>query len=441
VALERLRALAGGAELLAAAERHHGGVELVGGAVRDLLLGRAPRELDVVVDGDARAFAAALARRVGTLAAEGPEERRREPARELIYHERFGTAVVRWGSGEIDVAMRRAETYSSPGALPRVAPGTPEQDLARRDFTVNAIAIALGGERRGQLRAVAGALEDLDARRLRVLHDHSFIEDPTRLLRLARYAARLGFDVDPHTAALAGTAIDSGALHTVSGERLGAELRLAFAEADPVAALAELDRMGVLGAWEPRVSFDERVVLTALEILPPDGSRPVTLAAALLLDLATRLRGQDTDRPDAQDAERSMRDFLHSLQLPSGEGPRAFDVAVSAAHAIDNIDGIDTTAELLALTLATPVESLALAAAVCEVRTGPGSHGRRVIDEWLRERRHVEPQLTGDDLIAAGVPEGPEVGARLRESYRLLMEERIEPGRDAELRAALEASV
>jgi tRNA nucleotidyltransferase (CCA-adding enzyme) len=449
VVLERLRALAGGAELLAAAERHHGGVELVGGAVRDLLLSRAPRELDVVVDGDARAFAAALARRLDALAGEDPEGRRREPACELIYHERFGTAVVRWASGEIDVAMRRSETYSSPGALPRVAPGTPEQDLARRDFTVNAIAIALGGERRGQLRAVAGALEDLTASRLRVLHDHSFIEDPTRLLRLARYAARLGFDVDPHTAALSGAAIDSGALHTVSGERLGAELRLAFAEADPVAALVELDRMGVLAAWEPHVSFDERVVLTALEILPRDGSRSVMLAAALLLDLAARLRGrdtdrldgQDTDRPDEQDAERSMRDFLHSLQLPSGEGPRAFDVAVSAAHAIDNIDGIDTTAELLALTLATPVESLALAAAVCEVRAGPGSRGRRVIEEWLREQRHVEPQVTGQDLIAAGVPEGPEVGARLRESYRLLMEERIEPGRDAELRAALEASV
>jgi tRNA nucleotidyltransferase (CCA-adding enzyme) len=457
VALERLRALAGGAELLAAAERHHGGVELVGGAVRDLLLGRAPRELDVVVDGDARAFAAALARRLDVLASEDSEERRREPACELIYHERFGTAVVRWGSGEIDVAMRRSDTYPSPGALPHVAPGTPEQDLARRDFTVNAIAIALRGERRGQLRAVAGALEDLAARRLRVLHDHSFVEDPTRLLRLARYAARLGFEVDPHTAALAGAAIDSGALHTVSGERLGAELRLAFAEADPVAALAELDRMGVLGAWEPRVSFDERVVLTALEILPRDGSRPVMLAAALLLDLAARLRGrdtdrldgqdtdglygQDTDRPDAQNAERSMRDFLHSLQLPSGEGPRAFDVAVSAARAIDNVEGINTTAELLALTLATPVESLALAAAHCEVRAGPGSHGRRVIEEWLREQRHVEPQVTGEDLIAAGVPEGPEVGARLRESYRLLMEQRIQPGRDTELRAALEASV
>jgi tRNA nucleotidyltransferase (CCA-adding enzyme) len=428
IVLERLRALAGGSELLASAAEHDGSVELVGGAVRDILLELAPRELDVVVDGDAHAFATALARRLDTLAGEDPEARC-----EVTYHERFKTALVSWGSGEIDIATRRSETYASPGALPDVALGTPEQDLARRDFTVNAIAVALRGDQRGQVRAVAGALDDLLARRLRVLHDASFLEDPTRLLRLARYAARLGFAVDPHTAALAAAAIAGGALKTVSGERLGAELRLAFAEPDPVGPLAELDRMGVFEAWEPGVSFDEHVVRTAIEILPEDGSRSVMLAGALLLEL--------TDRLDDEDTEPSMRGFLYDLQLPSGEARRAFGAAISAAFAIDHIDSAETTAELLELTLGTPIESLALAAAVCDMEDGPGSYGRRIIEEWLRERRHIELQVTGDDLIAAGVPEGPEVGVRLEESYRLLMEERIEPGRDTELRAALEARV
>lgn len=426
--LERLRTLAGGAELLASAAEHDGDVELVGGAVRDILLGFHPRELDVVLDGDVRAFAATLARRLDARAGEGRGERC-----EVICYERFNTALVRWESGEIDIAMRRTESYPLPGALPDVAPGTFEQDLARRDFTINAIAVALGGDRRGSLRAVVGALEDLTARRLRVLHDRSFLEDPTRVLRLARYAARLGFEVDPHTAALAHAAIVAGALQSVPCERLGAELRLAFAEANPVTPLAELDRMGVLEAWEPGVSFDEHVVRTALEILPEDGSRSVMLAASLLLEL--------TDRLDEEDIEPLMRGFLEELQLPSGEARRAFGVAVSAAFAIDNVDGAETTAELLELALGTPVESLALAAAVCEIEAGPGSYGRRVIEEWLRERRHVELQVTGDDLIAAGVPEGPEVGVRLEESYKLLMEERIEPGRETELRAALEASI
>jgi tRNA nucleotidyltransferase (CCA-adding enzyme) len=426
--LERLHTLAGGAELLVSAEEHDGSVELVGGAVRDILLGRSPRELDVVVSGDVRAFAAVLARRLDAHGGGGPEE-----SCEVICHERFKTALVRWRAGEIDVAMRRTEAYPTPGALPNVATGTPDQDLARRDFTVNAIAIALNGEQRGQRRAVAGALEDLAARRLRVLHDTSFLEDPTRVLRLARYAARLGFEVDPHTATLADAAIASGALKTVSGERLGAELRLAFAEHDPVAPLAELQRMGVFSAWEPGVSFDEQMVRTALEILPEDGSISVLLSAALLLELTRQL--------DDENTEPTMRGFLYDLQLPSGDARRAFGAAVSATFAIDHVDGADTTPELLELTIGTPLESLALAGAVCDMEDGPGSYGRRIIEDWLGERRHVALQVTGDDLIAAGVPEGPEVGVRLEESYRLLMEERIEPGRDTELRAALEASI
>jgi tRNA nucleotidyltransferase (CCA-adding enzyme) len=314
-----------------------------------------------------------------------------------------------------------------------VGPGTPEQDLERRDFTVNAIAVALAGERPGEVRAVEGALGDLAARRLRVLHDASFLDDPTRVLRLVRYATRLGFEVESHTAALAAAATAAGALKTVSGPRLGAELRLAFAEPDPVTPLAELDRLGVLAAWEPGVSFDEHVVRTALEILPEDGSTRVLLAASLLLELSQKL--------DDEETEPAMRGFLHDLELPAGDGDRTFGAAVSAAYASEHVHRTDTTVDLLELTIGTPIESLAIAGAVREMEDGPGSYGRRVVEEWLKEQRHISLQVTGDDLIAAGVPEGPEVGVRLEESYRLLLEERIEPGRDAELRAALEARV
>src|SRR4051794_40345423 len=176
-------------------------VWVVGGAVRDVLLGRPPRELDVVVEGDA----VALARRLG------------EPD---AVHERFGTARV----GDVDLAAARTETYAAPGALPDVRLGaTIEDDLARRDFTVNALAVRLAD---GTGVGRPGALEDLEARVLRVLHERSFVDDPTRVLRLRRYAARLGFAPDAATARLAADA-DFG---TVSGDRLGAELRLALAE-------------------------------------------------------------------------------------------------------------------------------------------------------------------------------------------------------------------
>jgi tRNA nucleotidyltransferase (CCA-adding enzyme) len=426
--LERLRLLPGGSELLELAREHAGDVELVGGAVRDILLGRTPRELDVTVASDALAFAEALARRLEGLAGADSEK-----GGEVTYHERFGTALVRWSAGEIDIATRRTETYAAPGALPDVAAGTPEQDLARRDFTVNAIAVALAGVQAGEVRAVAGALEDLRAGRLRVLHDASFLDDPTRILRLVRYATRLGFEIEPHTTSLVAAALECGALRTVTPSRLGTELRLAFAEPDPVAPLAELDRLGVFTAWEPGVGFDEHMARTALEILPEDGSRRLLLAGSLVLDLCDRL--------DQEDTEPAMRGFLHDLELPAREGDRAFGVAVSASCAIDHIDDADTTEDLLELVLNAPVESLAIAAAVRDLEDGPRSYGRRLIDEWLSQRRHISLQVTGDDLVAAGVPEGPEVGVRLEESYKLLLEERIEPGRETELRAALEARV
>ncbi len=415
--MTRLREQAGGAELIELAERRDG-VELVGGAVRDLLLGLQPRELDAIVATDVAGAARELAGRLGG---------------EVTLHERFGTAYVRATAAAADLATMRAETYSEPGALPDVRPGTPLEDLRRRDFTVNAMALGLAGGERGRLRAVEGAFEDLEARRLRVLHERSFLDDPTRILRLVRYSVRLGFTVESRTAELAAEAIAAGALKSVSGSRLGAELRLAFAEQCAVEVLGELDRLGVFAAWEPGVCFDEHVVRSALEILPEDGSRQMLLATALLLQLAGQL--------DDEETEPAMREFVYDLELPSGVGDRVFGAAVSAAFVIDSVDGAGTTPDVLELTIGTPIESLALAAAVRDMEDGPRSYGRSVIEEWLRKQRHVALQVTGDDLIAAGVPEGPQIGARLEESYRLLVEERIQPGRESELQAALEAEL
>src|SRR3954464_6111046 len=157
-------------------------VYVVGGAVRDVLLGRTPHALDFVVEGDAVAVARRAAERLGG---------------RVTVHERFGTATVEAAEATFDLAGARRERYERPGALPEVELGASlRDDLARRDFTVNAIALHLAD---GALTFHPGACEDLDARRLRVLHDGSFADDPTRLLRMARYAARLAFAVEPHT--------------------------------------------------------------------------------------------------------------------------------------------------------------------------------------------------------------------------------------------------
>ena len=171
-------------------------VYVVGGAVRDVLLDRRPHELDFVVEGDALAVARRAAERAGG---------------RVTAHERFGTATVTAPETTFDLAGARRERYPRPGALPEVELGaTLREDLERRDFTVNAIALHLAD---GELVWLPGAEEDLRAGRLRVLHEGSFRDDPTRMLRLARYAARLGFEPDPGTDAL----VDPALLATVTG--------------------------------------------------------------------------------------------------------------------------------------------------------------------------------------------------------------------------------
>src|SRR4051812_4702290 len=204
--MDLLRA-APGAEIVLAAVAGEDGVYVVGGAVRDALLGRVPRELDLVVEGDAIALAGRAGERVGGA---------------LTVHERFGTATVLGDGFAFDVASARRETYPRPGALPEVTLGvTIEEDLARRDFTVNAIAAGLDD---GRLVTWEGAREDLAAGVLRILHARSFVDDPTRMLRLVRYAARLAFA--PADERL----VEPALLRTVTGERVGRELRLMLDE-------------------------------------------------------------------------------------------------------------------------------------------------------------------------------------------------------------------
>jgi tRNA nucleotidyltransferase (CCA-adding enzyme) len=417
--LQALTAQPGGAELLALS-RDREDLALVGGAVRDLLLGRTPRELDVVVAGDALALAQELAALLGASTAA---------------HERFGTAVVEWPGGRIDVAERRAETYPAPGALPQVRPGSADEDLRRRDFTVNAIAVVLGGAGSGQLQAVEHALEDLQAGRLRVLHEQSFNDDPTRLLRLARYRARLGFAVEAHTAELAAQALSTGALGSVSRARIGAELRLALLEADPVAALAALSELGVLGALasslegegESTLQFDADLAERALALLPEDGRPDLLLVASLLLGLMA---------VDDVDPEPIMFELLDALEFTAGDRERIMRSALVAPALVDEMAEASRPSELREALFAHTLEAVALAGAL-------GGDGPLSVSdgatEWLARLRHVRLQITGDDLLAAGIPTGPELGRRLDSALARKLDGELADGREAELGAALEA--
>jgi tRNA nucleotidyltransferase (CCA-adding enzyme) len=421
--LEALRASPGGPELLELGAQRED-LALVGGAVRDLLLGRPPRELDVVVSRDGAALAHALAE---SLTADGAGSTR------TTLHERFGTAVLEWPGGRVDIATRRAESYPAAGALPEVRPGNAKEDLARRDFTVNALAVALGGEWSGGLLHAEHALADLAAGRLRVLHERSFIDDPTRLLRLARYKARLGFEVEAGTAELVGEALTAGVLETVSRARIGAELRLALGEGDAVAALRALQELGVLAAIDPRLRFDAALAVAALELLEASAAGDGVGGRAELLLLAVLL--QPALRPASESAETDVRRLLDDLEFPAADQRAALEAAVRADAIAAELAAARTASEVHAAAASSTLEGVALAGARGE------DDAREAAGWWLEQLREVGLSITGDDLLAAGIPEGPEIGRRLQATLALRLDGELAEGREAELRAALKDEV
>jgi tRNA nucleotidyltransferase (CCA-adding enzyme) len=411
---EVLRALAtqpGGPQLQLIG-RDRDDVALVGGAVRDLLLGHAPRELDVVVAGDAASLASELASVIGA---------------SVTLHGRFGTAIVEWEAGRVDVAARRVESYPAPGALPEVRPANVQEDLRRRDFTVNAIAVPLGGPRQGQLAAAEHALEDLAAGRLRVLHERSFIDDPTRLLRLARYQARLGFELEQRTAELVSESLAAGALESVSRARIGAELRLALGEADAPAALTALCELGVLAAIDPELSFDEALARRGLALLPDDGRLDLLLMATLLLELA-----EGEENPELE-----LFELLDGLEFTAGERDRVMLSALVAGSLVEQLALSRRPSELHRTLRRQPLEAVALAGAL----GAEGSSASAAAADWLGRVRHVRLTITGDDLLAAGVPSGPALGRRLQAALWRKLDGELDASPAAELDAALEASV
>jgi tRNA nucleotidyltransferase (CCA-adding enzyme) len=358
---------------------------LVGGAVRDLHLGVAAVDIDLLTEGDAIALATALGDAMGA---------------RVVAHPRFGTAAVSGEGFRLDIAQARSERYPRPGALPVVEPATLEEDLARRDFTINAMALRLTGPRRGEVIDPHGGESDLKRRVVRVLYDASFQDDATRITRALRYGGRFRYEIEAHTAALLRR--DVSYIDTISGARLRYEFERIANEARVAEIVRRAGDLGVLAAVYAALRAGDRE-LTALGDLPAlrHSHRDAALFCVLLSRATVgdaegaierlRLTGRQAGAVRAFLRLRDNEAQLAEAGLRPSEAVALFEVAPRPA-----------------------IEAFALLAGTTIV----GERASRFLDEW----RHIKPRLNGRDVEALGVPHGPRVG----EALALLREARLD---------------
>jgi tRNA nucleotidyltransferase (CCA-adding enzyme) len=393
---ERIEALPGMGDLLPALERLPP-TYLVGGAVRDLLRGVEPLDYDVCVDADAFEVAAAVAERLGG---------------DVEGHDRFGTATLRAPGLTVDFARTRRERYPHPGALPEVEPAPLEDDLRRRDFTVNAMAVALAPDDLGDLHDPLGGADDLHARVIRVLHERSFVDDPTRILRALRYEARLGAGMEPRTEELALEAISGGAIATVSGKRLRVELVFMLEEHEMPTAVERMCGIGLDRALYPSLlCHPDRAASAALGAAEIGADRALSVLAALIA-------------PDAD----ALHPWLDRLGFTRFERERVARAALMGPQLAHRLTADMTDSQLHALLRHEPLEALAVALAW-------GAPGAPVL-RYVSRLRGAALEVTGADLLAAGVPESPALGRALEETLRRKLDGEV-AGREQELELAL----
>ena len=388
------------------------GVYLVGGAVRDLLLGEPGFDVDLAVEGDGIAFAHDLAARLNG---------------HMRPHQKFGTAVVVADKpdGErlrVDVASTRAESYAYPGALPKIEHAGIRSDLARRDFTINAMAVSLKPESFGDLLDCFGGSEDLSAGRIVVLHNLSFIEDPTRILRAVRYETRYGLRMDEHTLNLARACCAMDLVGDLSSARLRDELVLLLSEAKVDFSLRRLEDLDLWPSVHGRLRVDAE---TRELVRRSDALREQHGLAAELPRWRLRLVWLLRDLDPEEIAAWAGR--MHVRRRDAEVIARALVVGDRLATRVARGP---SEAELDEIARTEPLE--ALVAAMVLDRSGSAAHR---LGRYVDTTRHIHLEIGGRDLLELGFASGPGLGEVLRSVLHLKING-VVATRDEELEAA-----
>ena len=359
---------------------------LAGGVVRDLLLGKANLDLDLVVEGDAINLAQQLIQ---------------VNQAKVTTHSQFGTAKLQWDRWSVDLTTARSESYSRPGALPNVKPGSIDSDLCRRDFTINAMAVHLSPNHYGELIDRHGGRDDLELKFIRVLHEKSFTDDATRIWRSLRYEQRLEFQLEQNTLKLLQR--DIPMLDTISGNRIWYELECVFSEESPERSLHRAQELGVLARLHPAIKGDGWLAEKFQQ------TRQSSLLESPLSDLYLPLLAYRL-------TEGEVEELVSYLRLPRALTRTLRDTIDLKAILESLANPEQTPSGIYSLLYGYSPEALIANSIACESPVA-----RQHIQRFLDELRYVKPILTGNDLKSMGIPPGP----RIKEILNMLQEAKL----------------
>jgi tRNA nucleotidyltransferase (CCA-adding enzyme) len=361
-----------------AASRHGFNSYLVGGVVRDILLKRPIVDIDIMVEGDAIALASSIA---GSHRAK------------LTVHRAFGTAGFNLDGLRIDLATCRGESYDRPGALPRVRPGDICDDLLRRDFSINAMAVCINPTDFGLLTDLYGGRADLEAGLVRVMHDGSFEDDATRIMRALRYVQRLGFKLERRTALLLRR--DAGMLDTISSDRLKHEVLLWLAEPQPGCIIRRAAQLGILAKLHPSLKWDRPVQTAFRRALKAGGD-----AAGTYLYFCLMTYQLDED---------ALYELLQRLNLLGSKYDLLAHQSLAVKGRLPQLDGPSIkNSEIFSL-----LKDVEEPAVLVNLLYAPTPAVRNNLRLYLGKLARIKTLVTGSSLRQWGVREGPLVGTIL----------------------------
>ena len=368
---------------------------LVGGSVRDILLGVPIKDLDMVVEGNAASLAFEVSKKLGG---------------DVLSYSRFGTATVKIEGQPFDLATARQETYPQPGALPEVTPNTIREDLGRRDFSINAMAVSLSGPNPGSLIDLHGGSHDLRHGLIRILHPGSFTDDATRILRAIRYAERLDFKLEEATHVKLLEALDGGMPDTISGARIRRELELMFEEPQPHLTLTRCGELGVLRAIYPPIGDGAGVLALA-------GTKTARIPLAYLAALSYPLAIHEGDA------------FTHRLHMPSTWAKVVRDTIAIRLRCCPGAEASREQVPQEPAKMSCPrigesqfskaqlrgfLDRFSAASIQINALLSRSPQVRKALELYLNDLRYVNSFLNGRDLISLGIAEGPMVGEILQ---------------------------